>query len=72
MPKAEPSTVPREIGPMIFPQSSRDGSNPFTRVTAAERVASCSRFETISARPNMPMAMTTKPMPSASCGKPRL
>ena len=64
--------MPRAIGPRIFRQSARDGSNPFTRVTAAERVASCSRLETISASPNMPMAMTTKPMPSASCGKPKL
>ena len=50
----------------------RLGSSPFTRVIAAERVASFSRFATISARPNMPIAMTTKPMPSASCGKPKL
>ena len=53
-------------------QSSREGSKPFTVVTMAERVASFSRLAMISARPNMPIAITTKPMPSASCGKPKL
>src|SRR5262249_35109461 len=49
-------------------QSSRVGIRDVIRAMIGWPSASGSRFRTISVSPNMPMATTTNPIPSASCG----
>ena len=72
MPSADPSAVPRRIGADMRLKSSLVGIRPVTFFTITERVDSCSRLAMISPMPNMPMATITKPMPSASSGKPKV
>lgn len=72
MPSAEPSAVPRRIGPAIRRQSSRLGIRFVTLLTKTERSLSFSRLRMISPTPNMPIATVTKPIPSASSGMPKV
>ena len=72
IPSSEPSPVPRRMGPTMRLQSSRLGSSRVTGAMVAAPPARCSRLRTISPSPNTPMPTTTKAIPSAISGTPKV
>jgi hypothetical protein len=68
MPRNEPSAVPRSTAGQARLMSSRVGIKRPTLAVNTSRLSFISRLAMISAVPNMPIATTTKPMPSDSSG----
>src|SRR5215813_4074398 len=69
IPTSDPSAVPRAIAPAESMRSWRVGIRPVIFAWTMSRLsAGSSRLRMISAKPNTPMAMLAKPMPSASSG----
>ena len=63
--------VPRVIAPEQSFKSCSEGSRLDSLAVKTSRFSStCSRLVMISAKPNIPMATITKPMPSDSSGTP--
>ena len=72
MPRNEPSAVPRSTGAQARLKSSLVGNRLVTLAVNTSRLSFVSRLAMISAMPNMPIATTTKPMPSESSGMPKV
>ncbi len=72
MPRKEPTTVPRRTAGVARRNSSLVSQSWPTLVLRMLRDSGRSRLRMISAMPNMPMAMGTKPMPSDSSGMPKV
>ena len=71
-PRTEPMPVPRTIAPLAWRSSFHDGSRrPIVRVRIS-RPSGASKFAMMPAKPNRPIATTTKPMPSESSGSPNV
>ena len=72
-PRIEPSAVPRSTDGQASLKSRLVGHRPFTSLVKTSRCsAGWPRLAMISPKPNTPIAMTTKPMPSVSCGMSKL
>jgi hypothetical protein len=72
-PRIEPSAVPRSTDGQASWKSRIVGQRPLTLLVKTSRCsAGWPRLEMISPKPNTPIAMTTKPMPSVSCGMSKL
>src|SRR4051794_20841022 len=70
-PKTEPSAVPRSTAGHASLNCALVIHIPLSFVVISSRGAVDSRFITISANPNSPIATTTTPMPSDSSGMPK-
>src|SRR5581483_4829773 len=70
-PSIEPSAVPRSTAGAALRNCSFVNHRPLRRVLITSRFSVLSRFRTISAKPNNPIATTTTPIPSESSGMPK-
>ena len=72
-PRMAPSAVPRTTAGHAALKSALVGHRPFTSLVKTSRFSDgWPRLAMISPKPNTPIAMTTKPMPSVSCGMSKL